>query len=340
MARWVKGRFPVRAEHVQHRLLNPPVDHVGNAKATLAASWLRNPDPANHPRAIGSVEQVTAKHRKKLVEMLAHLVDAPSIRTRGTAVPCHFPKRSSQVSIAGHLLHRHRPQGLTGYVPRLRHRIPGTACGLARPCTGNGPLRAVGCFEKQVPLACAFTGRGRLPSPLAASGWDRLSTAFRYYATIRLLSSHHHLVFRSSMASARRAGAERSPRVSTQNFVPTPAPIRPPARRIWASLPLASSPAGSDASTALRFRSVRHCIIRLLPDVPSRAARTRRPCLIDGGFPPSGPQEDLTYCMSHLVVLCSCRAHQDCPRCARRCAVLTRPARSLEIAIIGAPASS
>src|SRR6266851_7816901 len=39
-------------------------------------------------------------------------------------------------------------------------------------------------------------------------------------------------------------------------------------------------------------------------------ASCERPCLVDGGFPPSGPQEDLTYCMSHLVVLCSCRAHQ------------------------------
>jgi len=172
---------------------------------------------------------------------------------------------------------------------------------LARPCAGNGPLRAVGCLEQQVPLACTFTGRGRLPSPLMTNGWDRLSTAFRYYATIRLLSSHHHLVFRSSMASAHRTGAERSPRVSTQNFVPTPSPIRPPARRIWASLPLASSPAGLDASAALRFRSVRYCIIRLLPDAPSRAARTRRPCLVDGGFPPSGPQEDLTTtCLTSL----------------------------------------
>jgi hypothetical protein len=159
-------------------------------------------------------------------------------------------------------------------------------------------------------LACAFAGRGRLPSPRVVRGWDRLSTVLRYYATIRLLSSHRHLVFRFAMATARRAEAERSPRVSTQNFVPTPSPIRPPVRRIWASLPLASSPAGWDASAALRFRSVRYCIIRLLLDAPSRAALTRRPCLVDGGFPPSGPQEDLTYCMSHLVVLCSCRAHQ------------------------------
>jgi hypothetical protein len=77
--------------------------------------------------------------------------------------------------------------------------------------------------------------------------------------------------------------------------------------------PLVDDPpcgAGSDASAALRFRSVRYCIVRLLPDAPSRDLRSnRRPCLVDGGFPPSGPQEDLTDYMSHLVVLCSCRAH-------------------------------
>ena len=34
---------------------------------------------------------------------------------------------------------------------------------------------------------------------------------------------------------------------------------------------------------------------------PSRAALTRRPCLVDGGFPPSGPQEDLTAtCLTSL----------------------------------------
>src|SRR5712692_1711259 len=46
-------------------------------------------------------------------------------------------------------------------------------------------------------------------------------------------------------------------------------------------------------------------------------ASCERPCLVDGGFPPSGPQEDLTYCMSHLVVLCSCRAHQGYPSALR-----------------------
>ena len=52
-----KNRIPVRAEYAVPRLLDPPVNHIGNAKATLAATGLRNPYPANHPRAIGSVEQ-------------------------------------------------------------------------------------------------------------------------------------------------------------------------------------------------------------------------------------------------------------------------------------------
>jgi len=124
--------------------------------------------------------------------------------------------------------------------------------------------------------------------------------------------------------SAREPRRRSSP-VSTQNFVPTPSPIRPPVRRIWASLPLASSPQVWTPLTALRFRSLRYCIIRLLLDAPSRAARTRRPCLVDGGFPPSGPQEDLTYSMSHLVVLCSCRAHQGFARSARRVRGLDPP---------------
>jgi hypothetical protein len=166
-------------------------------------------------------------------------------------------------------------------------------------------LRAVGCLGKQVSLACLFAGRGRLPSPRVARGWDRLSAAFRYYATIRLLSSRRHLVVGSSMTTALHAEAERSPRVSTQNFVPTPSPIRPPVRRIWASLPLASSPQVRTPLTALRFRSVRYCIVRLLPDAPSRVVRCcERPCLVDDGFPPSGPQEDLTLHVSPRCSVC------------------------------------
>jgi hypothetical protein len=157
------------------------------------------------------------------------------------------------------------------------------------------------------------SGDSRPPTPTSTSAIARTMLAGRNATAIRLPS---RLSFRDGYR--RVAEAERSPLVTTQNLVPTPSPIRPPVRRIWASLPLASSPTGWDASAALRFRSVRYYIIRLLLDTPSRAARTRRPCLVDGGFPPSGPQEDLTYYMSHLVVLCSCRAHQGSARYARR----------------------
>ena len=141
-------------------------------------------------------------------------------------------------------------------------------------------------------------------SPFLPARGERLGPPFDGLPVLRdhptpLVSWPSRLSFRDGYRLA--AEAERSPRVRTQNFVPTPSPIRPPVRRRWASLLRASSPTGWDASAALRFRSVRYCIVRLLPDAPSRAARTRRPCLVDDGFPPSGPQEDLTYYMSHLM---------------------------------------
>lgn len=237
-----------------------------------------------------------------------------------------------------HRLHRHHWQGYVERVSRLRHRVPARGCGLARLCAGSGPLRAVGCLGKQISLACLFAGRGRLPSPRVARGWDRLSTAFRYYATIRLLSSRRHLVVGSSMTTARHAEAERSPRVSTQNFVPTPSPIRPPVRRIWASLPLASSPQVRTPLTALRFRSVRYCIVGLLPDAPLRVVRCcERPSLVDDGFPPSGPQEDLTT--PRLTSLFCVHAEHTSASlaCARHCAALTRATRRRQPALIDAP---
>ena len=126
----------------------------------------------------------------------------------------------------------------------------------------------------------------------------------------------------SSMTTALHAEAERPPRVSTQNFVPTPSPIRPPVRRIWASLPLASSPQVRTPLTALRFRSVRYCLIRLLPDAPSRVVRScERPCLVEDGFPPSGPQEDLTTtCLTSFFCV-----HAEHTKAARPSGGASRP---------------
>jgi hypothetical protein len=203
-------------------------------------------------------------------------------------------------------------------------RTEGTGWPVSVPETAPCGLSAVSGNKSRWP-ACSLAVVAFPPRVLRAGG-----TAFRrpsrYYATIRLLSSHRHLVVGSSMTTALHAEAERSPWVSTQNFVPTPSPIRPPVRRIWASLPLASSPQGWTPLTALRFRSVRYCIIRLLPDAPSRVVRScERPCLVDGGFPPSGPQEDLTAtCLTSLF--CVHAKHTKASLAALAAgAALTRP---------------
>jgi hypothetical protein len=52
-----------------------------------------------------------------------------------------------------------------------------------------------------------------------------------------------------------------------------------PDRRIWASLPLTSSPTGSHAFTALRFRSVRHCTLDFHRTLPRGPPPSRSPCL-------------------------------------------------------------
>src|SRR5712691_6023483 len=135
------------------------------------------------------------------------------------------------------------------------------------PYTGHG-VRVGPSVHRERPLAGCRLSRETGPvglrvhwpwSPSLPAHGERLGPPFDGLLVLRdhptpLVSWPSRLSFRDGYRLA--AEAERSPRVSTQNFVPTPSPIRPPARRIWASLPLASSPAGWDASAALRFRSV------------------------------------------------------------------------------------
>jgi hypothetical protein len=145
-------------------------------------------------------------------------------------------------------------------------------------------------------------------------GFSTVRTAFRRPSgTTRASDSSRLFAISSFILDGYRpwAEAERSPRVRTQNFTPTPSPLRPSARRIWASLPPASSPAVSDASAALRFRSVRCRTFGLPSDAPSRAfpppppraAPLSRWC----GFPPSGLPRGLAshriflLCYSHLM---------------------------------------
>jgi hypothetical protein len=68
-------------------------------------------------------------------------------------------------------------------------------------------LRPFGCLVRQFRCSCPRDVRGRLPSS-CRHDWDRVSPALWYYATIRLLSSHHRLVLSSSVAT----GSRRRPR--------------------------------------------------------------------------------------------------------------------------------
>ena len=97
-----------------------------------------------------------------------------------------------------------------------------------------------------------------------------------------------------------------------------------PARR--SVRPSPAHPRSGRLSRRFAFRSVRYCLIRLLPDAPSRVVRCcERPCLVKGGFPPSGPQEDLTTtCLTSLF--CVHAEHTKAPFAdAHRYAALTRP---------------
>jgi hypothetical protein len=110
--------------------------------------------------------------------------------------------------------------------------------------------------------------------------------------------------FRSRWLPPTQAEAERSPRVRTQNFMPTPSPIRPPDRRIWASLPLASSPSGLDASSALRFRSVRHSTSDFHSTLPRGllllAAQPSALVSLVWGFLRQEPQRTFTSCSAPM----------------------------------------
>ena len=180
--------------------------------------------------------------------------------------------------------------------PRLRHRA---RCRerLASPRLRRGPFRAVGCPEKHFELSCVLTGRDRLPSPECA-GWDRLSTVFRYYAVIRLLPSHYHLVqMRPRWLPPFRGGREISPGKNVE-FHANLSPLREPHEQI---LGLATErrlvPAVSrliDASLVLS--SALH--LRLPSDPTSRS----RPCLVGVWFPLQGPRKDLeSACIEHFL---------------------------------------
>src|ERR1041384_2587585 len=105
MAAPVKRRLVVRAEHLVHGLLHDPIDHVGNAKASLPTSGLRDPHAADIPGPVAAVKQLTVQSQHDIGELLAHLVDALPVWSGRASVGRYLLERSLQILFARYFLH-------------------------------------------------------------------------------------------------------------------------------------------------------------------------------------------------------------------------------------------
>ena len=286
--------------------------YIRDAKAPLPASRLGDPHAADLPRPVAAIQQLAAQRRRE---------SRPGARApaRSSAGPVQEHRRSTppaRTPLSG--CTRSPPPPSSSAAATLSSWSPTSAPRTAQARAGPCPLRRrplAGCRLSRRTVAAVlpvhWPWSPSLPAATARRGWDRLSTALRYYATIRLLSSLRHLVLGSSTTTAHPAvaEAERSPRVRTQNFVPTPSPLRTPPDGYRASPPEAGSPAGrTPHGASLSLGSALH--LGLPPDPP----RGRSPCPFGVGFPSSGSPEDF-----HLLF---------CAHAGRTSAALRRTAES------------
>ena len=95
MAARMKRRFELRLQHLPHRLLHHPVDHIGNTQSPMTSACLGNPHPPNIAGNVATRQQGLSQHRQQHRQMHTHLFDALSVRTRRPLVRCHCRKRST-----------------------------------------------------------------------------------------------------------------------------------------------------------------------------------------------------------------------------------------------------
>ncbi len=259
MAARVERRLVVRAEH------------LCTACCTIRSTTFGMPRPRSPPPAFGihtrrivsrlgrSRRAARGQLRHDLPEVLAHLGDRLPVRSGRAVVRRHSletlpsgsrlappPPSSSPAWLFSSCSSTSAPRAVAG-------------CGSAPVRSAVVPLRAVGCLDGQFKLSLPVGWPWSPSLPVVAScGWDRLSTAFRYYATIRLLSSLRHLVLSSSTTTARvrlGGGREVSPGKNAELRPNTVASTH--ARRRISGF-AADRPAHPRAMrlTALRFRSV------------------------------------------------------------------------------------
>jgi hypothetical protein len=104
----VKGLLVLRAEHLVHRLLHDPIDHVRDSESSLTSTRLGDPHAPDIPGSIAPVQQAPPERGQTIFEVLSNFSDRLPVGARGSAICCDVLKRPSQVCIVGYLLHRHR----------------------------------------------------------------------------------------------------------------------------------------------------------------------------------------------------------------------------------------
>ena len=61
----VKGRLENRFQHLQNRLLHPPVYHLGNTKSPFAAAGFGYPNPPDVTGTVTPLQQLAAQSRQQ-----------------------------------------------------------------------------------------------------------------------------------------------------------------------------------------------------------------------------------------------------------------------------------
>ncbi len=162
----VKPWFEDRFQNLEYGLLNPPVHHIRNTQAALAASRFRNSHSPDITPSIGSLEKRFLQLRQQSRRLIDHLLHAPPVHPGRSLVSRHVQQRLRQIARRRCCLHQPPVGGCASgsFHPAIALRClhqESLPIGLVLRAARLVPLRAVSEHEGPVVLhssrACART---------------------------------------------------------------------------------------------------------------------------------------------------------------------------------------
>jgi hypothetical protein len=300
----VERQLKQRLEHLPHGLHHHPICHVGNPQPSLPAARLGDERPTNLARTPPPLKQIDAQPRKDGRPLRSQRPDRHPVRARSALVRDHLQQRRAES--LDDLIHR---RGHTRPLSddRLRHSGTRPSPRPVRGSAARAPTWGFCCRDRQPQLRYRFIDRDRLPLPTGARthGLDGHYPAVRYYAILRLLLGHRPSSFRPqayrpalSSAGTRQISRGKSLRFRGDHVANTPLAPTGTGHRC-------RRPARPPRTPSRRFTLVRHHRASTASFRPALTEAHRhkdqppasrpvnsgpRPCLIDVGFPLSGPQ--------------------------------------------------